>query len=75
MRYRVFGHTTVNVVVEVEADNEEAAYSAAKEQRSGLTAYAGNGGDDMLVGVEKDGESVSADGDIEYDDIEIIGGG
>lgn len=73
-KYRVYGHTTVTVVVEVEADSEEEAYEIAADQRSCLDAYCGNGDTDKLIGVDGYDESVSADEDIEYDDIELIEG-
>lgn len=73
MKYRVYGHTTVTVVVEVSADSEEDAKEVALDQRSSLTSYCGNGGTDKLIGVDGDDESVSADEEIEYDDVELIG--
>lgn len=72
MRYRVYGHTTVTVIVEVEADSEDEAYELAIDQRNGLDCYCGNGGMDKLIGVCGDDESVSADEEITYDDIEEI---
>ena len=51
MKYRVFGHTTVTVTVEVSADNEKDALEVAFDQLTNLTAFAGNGGFDKLVGV------------------------
>lgn len=72
-KYRVFGHTTVNVVIEVNAATGEAAYDVAFNERDSLTAYAGNGGTDKLIGVDEDESSVSADEQIEYDDIEFLG--
>ena len=73
MKYRVYEHTTVTVVVEVSADSEENAKEAALDQRDFLTSYCGNGGTDKLIGVDGDDESVSADEEIEYDDVELIG--
>lgn len=72
MRFRVYGHTTVTVVVEVEADSEQEAYEVALDQRNTLDAYVGNGGVGKLIGVDGDEESVSADDEIEYDDIERL---
>lgn len=72
MRYIVYGHTTVTVVVEVEAGSKEEAYEIALDQRSSLDSYCGNGGIDKLIGVCGDDESVSADEEITYDDIEEI---
>lgn len=72
--YRVFGHTSVTVTIEVNAKSEEEAYEKAREELDSLTAYFGNGGTDKLVGVDGYNESsVSADEEIEYDDIELLG--
>ena len=73
MKYRVFGHTTVTVAVEVSADNEKDALEVALDQLSNLTAFSGNGGCDKLVRVYGDDESVAADEEIVYDDAELIG--
>lgn len=73
MRFRVYGYTTVTVVVEVEADSEQEAYEVALDQRNTLNAYVGNGGMDKLIGVDGDEESVSADDEIKYDSIERLG--
>lgn len=72
MRYRVFGHTSVTVVVEVDADSEDEAYEIALDKISSLDGYCGNGGIDKLIGVCGDDESVSADEEIIYDDINEI---
>lgn len=72
-RYRVYGHTTVTVVIEVNAESEVDAYEEALNQLNSLEAYVGNGGTDKLLGVSGDDESVSADEEIEYDDIECLG--
>lgn len=72
-KYRVYGHTTVTVVIDVFADNEEDAKETAYAQRDSLTAYCGNGGVDKLIGVDNDEESVITDSDIDYDDAEYIG--
>lgn len=73
MRYRVYGHTTVVVVTEVNAESEAEAYKKASKKLSGLGAYCGNGGTDKLIGVEGGYDSVSADENITYDDIELLG--
>lgn len=70
--YRVYGHTSVNVIIEVEADSEEEAYKKANETRCCLESYVGNGGMDKLVGVDGDDESVAVDENIYYDDIELL---
>jgi len=71
-KYKVFGHTVVNVVVEVEAENEGKAYKIAEDELCGLIAFCGNGGTDKLVGVDGENQSVSADEGIEYDYIELL---
>lgn len=72
MLYRVYGHTTVTVIVEVEAYSESEAYKMAESKRICLDEYAGNGGIGKLIGVDGEGESVSADDIIEYDDLDVI---
>ena len=71
-KYRVYGNTVVTVIKEVWANSESEAYDKAYNQLSSLTAYCGNGGDDKLIGVDNENESVFADDKIEYDDIEMI---
>ena len=71
-KYVVYGHTTVAVTIEVAANSEEEAYAAARENLCGLTSFVGNGGTDMLIGVEGEGQNVAADEDIVYDDIELV---
>ena len=71
-KYRVYGNTTVTIAIEVWANNETQAYEKATNKLDSLTAYCGNGGYDKLVGVDIEEASVSADSDIEYDDIEKI---
>ena len=64
-KYKVYGTVTANVTKEVWANSEDEAIDKAYEQLPLLTAYCGNGGDDRLVGVEEDGESVEVFDDIE----------
>ena len=71
-KYKVYGTVTVNVVKEVWANNEDEAIDKAYEQLPLLSAYCGNGGDDRLVGVEEDGESVEVFDDIEYDEAKEV---
>ena len=71
-KYRVEGTTTVTVYKEVWANNESEAYDKAYRKLSCLTEYCGNGGCDKLIGVDGHDESVSADGFIEYNDIEVL---
>ena len=40
-----------------------------------LIDYAGNGGAGKIIGVDGEDQSISADGEIEYDDCELIGEG
>lgn len=72
-RYRVYGHTTVTVTIEVTADNEDEAREIAVSELSNLSAYVGNGGTDKLVGVDGCDETASADEEIIYDDIQLLG--
>lgn len=71
-KYRVYGTTVVTVYKEVWANSEDEAFDKAYKQLHSLTGYCGNGGYDKLIGVDGDDESVSADGTIEYDDIETL---
>jgi Zn finger protein HypA/HybF involved in hydrogenase expression len=71
-KYRVCGSVTVSVYKEVWANSEEEAYDKAYEELDTLNEYCGNGSYDRLMGVENDGESVAADGLIEYNDIELL---
>lgn len=71
-KYLVRGTTVVTVCKEVWANSEEEAFDKAYDQLHSLTEYCGNGGYDKLIGVDGDDESVSADGTIEYDDIEML---
>ena len=71
-KYRVYGTTVVTVCKEVWANNEDEAIDKASNQLDSLTAYCGNFGYDKLVGVDGDGESVDADGYIEWNDTEML---
>ena len=71
-KYSVRGTTTVTVIKEVWANNEDEAYDKAWRELTGLTAFCGNGGTDKLIGVYGSDESVAADDNIEYDDIEMV---
>lgn len=54
--------------------NEEEAIEKAYDN-IGLDSYCGNGGTDKLVGIRDTDEaegSIMADGDIEYDEAEVI---
>lgn len=65
-KYRVYGHTNVLVAIDVLATSKADALEFAKNARSSLKAFAGNGGTDKLVGVEFSFESVSANQKIVY---------
>jgi hypothetical protein len=71
-KYKIYGTVTANVTKEVWANSEDEAIKKAYEQLPLLTAYCGNGGDDKLVGVEEEGESVEVFDDIEYDEAKEI---
>lgn len=72
-KYAVHGVVEVEVIKEVWANNEEEAYEKAANELTSLTEYVGNGGDDKLIGVEEEGESVSTCGnEIVYNDIELL---
>ena len=71
-KYKVYGTTTVSVVKEVWASNEDEALDKAYQMLPTLTSYCGNGGYDKLVGVEESDECVEAFDDIEYDDCKVI---
>ena len=68
-KYRVEGTTVVTVRREVWANSEEEALQKAYDELDCLTAYCGNGGDDKMVGVEEEDESVEAFDNITYDEV------
>lgn len=71
-RYRVYGHTTVVVTIEVNAESESEAYKEAWNQLDCLKTYAGNGGLDKLIGVSGENETVDVFEGIKYDDVELL---
>lgn len=71
-KYRVCGTVEISVYKEVWANNESEAYDKAYKGLDQLNEYVGNGSYDRLIGVENEGESVAADGIIEYNDIEML---
>lgn len=71
-KYKVYGTVAVNVTKEVWANSEDEAIEKAYKQLPFLTSYCGNGGDDRLIGVEEDGESVEVFDGIEYDEAKEI---
>ena len=50
----------------------EQSFTRINDELSELTAYAGNGGIDQLVGIYDESASLDADGEIEYNDCELI---
>lgn len=71
-KFKVYGTVAVSVYKEVWANSEDEAYDKAYDELRYLREYVGNGGYDRLIGVENDGESVAADGEVEYNDIEML---
>lgn len=71
-KFKVYGVVTVSVTKEVWAYDEDDAYNKASMNLPTLTAYAGNGGWDKLVGVSESDEAVDVFEDIEYNDIELL---
>lgn len=75
--FKCYGTVLVSVECTVEADNEEAALAQAGEVQSCLEAFAGNGNDSSLVGVNgyDDHEpEISADVDIDWEHAEVVDG-
>lgn len=66
--YDVHGTVPVVVHITVEAESEEQAIEIAKKKFRGVHEYLGNGGCDKLIGVEGDHESITVDGNAEFDD-------
>ena len=71
-KFKVRGTVAVSVYKEVWANSEDEAYEKAYDELRYLREYVGNGGYDRLIGVEDNGESVAADGEVEYNDIEML---
>lgn len=71
-RFKVYGVVEVVVTKEVWAHDEDDAYKKASMSLPSLTAYAGNGGWDKLVGVSGSDESVDVFEDIEYNEVELL---
>ena len=70
-KYKVVGHTTVKVFVEVFAEDDEEAIEIAREQTPFLYDHFDKSGTVKSVGVYGDGESVEADERIVYDDVDF----
>lgn len=61
-KFKVYGTYTITIAKEVWARDEDEAVDKAQNNWGGVHEYVGNGGDDKLIGVYGDGESVAADG-------------
>lgn len=59
--YEVIGHKTIVVKKRVKANSEEEAFELAEEFFNGIHSFLGNGGDDKLIGVYDDSESIECD--------------
>ena len=70
MKFRVYGTTTVDVTIEVEAEDEESAIEVAYQEFGGLTGYAGNGGTRKLVGTSDRNVSLDTSDYVEFTDCE-----
>lgn len=75
-RITVMGHTIVTVSVTLEVpDNavltESEIYAKAIKKFGGIRSYLGNGGDDKLIGVDGEGETITADESVTFDDFLI----
>lgn len=56
-----------------EVDDIDYAVDVAAEEFGGITGYCGNGGNDKLIGVTGDAESISCWGEVEWnEDVEVI---
>ena len=70
---RVLGHAEVTVsvrikVIDDETLSEQDIYARAGKKFGGIMAFVGNGGMDKLIGVEGEGETISADEAPVFDD-------
>lgn len=68
MKYDVHGTVPVVVHITVEAENGDQAMEIAAQKFKGIHEYMGNGGSDKLIGVEGKNESITIDGEVEFDD-------
>ena len=70
---RVLGHAEVTVSVRIKVRDDETLseqdiYARAGKKFGGIMAFVGNGGMDKLIGVEGEGETISADEAPVFDD-------
>lgn len=71
-KYKVIGSVSVDVYVEVEAENEDEALEKAGDEMQSLSFYAGMGGSDKLIGVQSHHAGIEFVNDIEYTEVEKI---
>lgn len=67
-KYDVHGTVPVVVHITVEAESGEQAIEIAEKKFKGVHEYMGNGGYNKLIGVEGSNESITIDGNVEFDD-------
>lgn len=67
-KYDVHGIVPVVVHITVEAESGEQAIEIAQKKFKGVNEYFGNGGCDKLIGVERSNESITIEGNVEFDD-------
>ena len=67
-KWTVTGRAEVVVSITIEAETAEEAIELAGSEFDGIHAYAGNGGLDKLIGVNKHNEAIFVDGEVEFDD-------
>lgn len=67
-KYDVHGTVPIMVHITVEAENGNQAIEIAAQKFKGVHEYAGNGGYDKLIGVKGEDESITIDGEVEFDD-------
>lgn len=68
MKFDVHGTVSVVVHITVEAENGDQAIEIAAQKFNGVHEYAGNGGYDKLIGVTGRNESITIDGEVEFND-------
>lgn len=67
-KYDVHGSVPVVVHITVEAENGKQALENVAQKFKGVHDYLGNGGCDKLIGVEGSNESITIEGNVEFDD-------
>lgn len=70
--YEVTGTCTITVKKRVLANSPEEALEKAEETFGGIRECLGNGGDDKLIGVDNNSESIFANDYIEWDENDIV---